>query len=77
MRVAETSAADLPAVLEVERLAFGNDDVADLVRDLVKDPSAAPVLSLLAWDLDRPLGHIMFSAARLQGSGAASGHSGQ
>ena len=69
IRIVEASAADLAAALEVERLAFGTDDVADLVRALVDDPSAAPVLSLLAVDLDRAVGHIMFTAAHLREAG--------
>lgn len=68
MRILEASASDLGSVLEVERLAFGEDDVAELVRDLVDDPSARPLLSLLAWDGDLPVGHIMFTAARLPGA---------
>jgi putative acetyltransferase len=68
LRIAEASAADLESVLHVERLAFGEEDVAGLVRELVDDPSARPSLSLLAWDGDRPVGHIMFTAARLDGA---------
>jgi len=55
-------------VLSVVRKAFGEDEVATLVSDLVDDSSARPLLSLLAWDGERPIGHIMFTAARLQGA---------
>ena len=55
-------------MLSVERQAFGEDDVANLVRDLVSDATAMPLLSLLAWDGERPVGHIMFTAARLEGA---------
>ncbi len=68
MRIIEASAADLETVLGIERLAFGDDDVADLVRDLADDPTARPLLSLLAWDGDLPVGHIMFTAARVRGA---------
>jgi putative acetyltransferase len=68
VRIVEASAADLEDVLSVERQAFGEVDVAELVRDLVDDPSAQPLLSLLAWDGGRPVGHVMFTAARLEGS---------
>lgn len=68
MHIAEASAADIENVLLVERLAFGEDEVAELVRGLVDDPTARPSLSLLAWDGDRPVGHIMFTAARLEGA---------
>ncbi len=68
VRIAEATASDLEHVLGVERQAFGEEDVAGLVRDLVDDPSARPLLSLLAWDGDRPVGHVMFTAARLDGA---------
>jgi putative acetyltransferase len=68
VHIVEASAADLENVLLVERLAFGEDEVAELVRELVDDPSARPLLSLLAWDGDRPVGHILFTAARLDGA---------
>lgn len=68
MRIVEARASDIDVVLEVERVAFGEDDVASLVRNLADDPSARPLLSLLAYVGDRPVGHIMFTAARLQGA---------
>ena len=68
VRIVEAAASDLQYVLEVERLAFGGDDEAELVRDLLGDPTARPLLSLLAWEDDRPVGHILFTAARLQGA---------
>ena len=68
MRIVEATAADFEDVLSVERQAFGEDDVADLVRDLVGDPSARPLLSLLARDHERAVGHVMFTAARLEGT---------
>jgi putative acetyltransferase len=58
---------DRDAVLSVERLAFGYDKEAALVRDLLDDPSARPRLSLLAFKEDRAVGHILFTAARLAG----------
>ena len=65
MRIRETSASDLEDLLNVERLAFGHDDEADLVRALLGDASAKPILSLLAFDDDRAVGHILFTSARL------------
>ncbi len=67
MHIIEASSSDLEDVLLVERLAFGGDDEAGLVRDLLGDPSAQPILSLLAREDARPLGHILFTAARLSG----------
>ena len=65
--------ADLNDVLQIERLAFGYEKEADLVRDLLHDFSAKPVLSLLAFQKNRALGHILFTTAQLSGSqGSAS-----
>jgi putative acetyltransferase len=68
VRIVEASVSDLDAVLSVERAAFGDEEVVTLVCDLAEDPSARPWLSLLAWDGVRPMGHIMFTAARLDGA---------
>lgn len=71
VRITEASAGDLEDVLQVERLAFGEEEVADLVRDLVDDRSAHPLLSLLAREGDRPVGHVLFTAARVEGASDA------
>ncbi len=65
MRVRQTSADDLPAILQVHRAAFGQAEEAELTRDLLADPSAQPALSLLAEEDGRALGHVLFSHARL------------
>jgi len=61
LRIRETSPSDLPDVMLVNRLAFGGETVPELARDILADPSAKPVLSLLAFDDDQPIGHILFS----------------
>lgn len=68
MRISEASAADEASVLRVEREAFDASDVAELVSDLLRDETAAPLVSLLAWDSEDAIGHIMFSAARIAGA---------
>ncbi len=67
MHIIEATPPDLDDVLLVEREAFGGDEEAGLVRDLLNDRSAQPVLSLLARERERPVGHILFSAARIEG----------
>ena len=67
MRIVEASASDRADVLPVERWAFGGDVEAGLVANLLEDPTARPLLSLLARANDRPVGHILFTAARLEG----------
>lgn len=67
-RISAATTADLPAVLRVEREAFGADEVPDLVAALLADPTARPSLSLLAWQGDDPVGHVLFTAARIAGA---------
>jgi len=67
MRIVEAPAADMDAMVLVNRLAFDDEEVIELVRDLFEDPTALPLLSLLAEDDGRPVGHILFSAAHVQG----------
>jgi putative acetyltransferase len=68
MIIRETTAADLDDMLHVERVAFGQDDEAELVREMLDDESAQPLLSLLAFRDQRAVGHILFSAVRLTGA---------
>jgi len=65
MHIREATDSDLNDVLFVERLAFGHDKEAELVRVLLGDPSAKPFLSLLAFKDDKAVGHILFTTARL------------
>ena len=68
MHIQEAAETNLNDVLLIERLAFGHDKEAKLVRDLLHDPSAKPVLSLLAFKKDRAVGHILFTTVRLSGT---------
>lgn len=65
MHIVEASNADLEAVLAVSRAAFDGEDVPALVRDLHDDPSARPLLSVIARDGGRIVGHALFTAARV------------
>jgi putative acetyltransferase len=65
MRIVEATDADLAAALLVSRLAFDGEDVPALVRDLLVDPSAHPLLSLFACDDGPVIGHALFTAARV------------
>jgi predicted N-acetyltransferase YhbS len=59
--------SDLADVLRIETKAFEEEgpEIADLVHGLLHDPSARPILSLLAIQDDQPIGHILFTKARL------------
>ena len=67
MKIREAVDADLDDVFSVEKAAFGYDKEAMLVRDLLNDPSAKPLCSLLAFIDDSAVGHILFTSAQLEG----------
>jgi len=68
MNIQETTSADLDSILLVERAAFSTDNEAELTRNLLADPSAQPLISLLAFVEGQPAGHILFTKARLSGA---------
>jgi len=63
--IRESNASDLHNLLAVERAAFGSEEEAELVRNLLNDPSAEPRLSLLALQKQQAVGHILFTRAYL------------
>ncbi len=68
MHIREALDSDLNDVLTVERTAFGYDKEAELVREMLEDPSAEPLVSLLAFEDDRAVGHVLFTTVRLADS---------
>ena len=66
MIIRESSVSDLESMLSVERAAFESEEEANLVRKLINDPSAKPLVSLLAFHADQAVGHILFTKARLE-----------
>lgn len=68
--VRETTPADLAAIVEVQKAAFGSDNEAGLTAKLLADPSAGPVVSLLALRGAEPVGHILFTRCRVENGGA-------
>lgn len=65
LRIRKTEESDLADVYRIHTLAFGHAVEGHLVKAILDDPSARPVLSLMAVSGNRPAGHILFSAARL------------
>jgi len=61
--IRKSTSADLEELLEVERKAFDSEEEANLVRELLEDPTAEPRLSLLAIQEGLPVGHIIFTKA--------------
>ncbi|MFH1982916.1 MAG: N-acetyltransferase [Pseudomonadota bacterium] len=68
MKIRKASDSDLTDVLFVEKTAFGYDKEANLVKDLLSDPSAKPTFSFLAFSDDRAVGHVLFTSATLDGA---------
>lgn len=68
MLIREARDADLDDELRIERLAFGREDEARLVADLLRDPTARPILSLLAERDGRCVGHVLSTAIELVGA---------
>ena len=74
MTIRPAEANERHVVLDIERRAFGNMKgpvIASLVDALLDDPTAAPVLSLLAFDKDRAVGHILFTKVAIVNGGAS------
>ena len=68
MKIRKTDESDLSNVLYVETEAFGYEKEANLVKALLGDSSAMPILSLLAFnDQEEPVGHILFTKVRITG----------
>ena len=61
----EAGDADVPAIREVNRLAFGQGEEADLVDAL--RAHGAVVLSLVATLSDRVVGHVLYSPVTVGG----------
>jgi len=68
VRIVEAGQTDADAVLSVERAAFARNDEAELVAALLRDPTARPVLSLLAFASDKPVGHALFTRVAIAGA---------
>ncbi|MFC1490168.1 GNAT family N-acetyltransferase [Candidatus Latescibacterota bacterium] len=66
MQIRKATKSDFEDVYSIECEAFGKDKEAELVKDLLNDPSAEPLLSLLAFENDKAVGHILFTRARLE-----------
>ncbi|PKL39236.1 MAG: N-acetyltransferase [Spirochaetae bacterium HGW-Spirochaetae-1] len=61
IEIKESGVNDFNNIMEVEELAFGYDKEAILTASLLKDKTAKPILSLLAFDNYEAIGHILFT----------------
>jgi putative acetyltransferase len=55
--------------MDVHTRSFGYEKEAHLTAALLADATATPAVSLLAMHGDEPVGHILFTRARLNGKG--------
>jgi len=63
----QATSEDHSVLLQVHRLAFGQSEEADLVESLLADPTAQPVLSLVAEEEGTVVGHVLFTRLSLLG----------
>jgi len=71
MVIRSATKQDLSALLDVEKQAFEKKEgpvIADLVTQLLQDPGARPLLSLLAVDRNQAVGHILFTNTCIHGT---------
>ena len=63
--IRETNTADEPMIRAVHEAVFGETEgplIAGLTLALLHDPTARPVVSLLACDGDEAIGHVLFTS---------------
>lgn len=59
--IRKTNVDDFDNIMQVVKSAFGYDKEAKLVAELLSDNTAEPMLSLLAFDNEEAVGHILFT----------------
>lgn len=81
MQIREARADERDALLSVHRAAFGNtegeaagDTIATLVAELLDDPTAQPVLSLVAEADGELVGHVLFTSVTLADQAVQGGY---
>ncbi len=67
--IRESAPEDFQTVLKIHEAAFGNDKEAKLTAALLNDISAAPVVSLIAFEGETAVGHILFTRASFENGG--------
>jgi len=71
LKIRKSTESDLNDILDVQIQAFGSEEgpeVASLVSDLLNDPTAMPLLSLIAVNDNQTIGHILFTQAKVADS---------
>jgi putative acetyltransferase len=68
IQIRNTERTDEPAIRQVHEAAFGPKEgqtIADLTIALLHDPTAEPLISLLACDGSTAIGHVLFTSVRI------------
>jgi predicted N-acetyltransferase YhbS len=71
--IRHTTPADEPDIRRVYQAAFDRRNgriIAELAMALLHDPTAQPLLSLLAHDAGQSIGHVLFTRVRIPGCAA-------
>ncbi|MFC2107402.1 GNAT family N-acetyltransferase [Bacteroidota bacterium] len=66
IQIRETGNPDLPNIFKVEHQAFAYAKEAELTAALLKDETAKPLLSLLAFHGSQAVGHILFTRVYIE-----------
>lgn len=68
IEIRETTKLDYEDIIKINRNAFenyGEEEIVTIVTDLLEDKSAKPVVSLIAFADGKPVGHILFTKAKI------------
>ncbi len=66
IHIKQSTESDFNDIMEVEKAAFSSKNEASLVADLLKDKTAEPIISLLAFHHQKAIGHILFTRLYLE-----------
>lgn len=68
IKIRESNNSDSEKIYFINNLAFGKKEgkeIVKLVKNLLTDPTAKPLLSLIAFEKNEPVGHILFTNATI------------
>ena len=68
MKIKKSTQSERQEILDIHQKAFGKEKgfvIAKLVNDLLDDKTAMPILSLVAIEDDRIVGHILYTKASI------------
>ena len=71
MNIRESKVEDISLITTLHEEAFGEsegNEIALLVRDMLKDETAKPITSLVIEDKEKIAGHIIFSSVKIEDS---------